>query len=61
VIRWPGRDVDLVAIQAEQGYWAWDFDSYVRAPSWLRLQARKDRRPGRQQPSRVPRPPTQRS
>jgi hypothetical protein len=35
------HDVELVLIQAEQGYWAGDFDSYGRTPSWLRrLQAR---------------------
>jgi hypothetical protein len=32
---------NLVLIQAEQGYWAGDFDSYDRAPTWLRrLRAR---------------------
>jgi hypothetical protein len=37
--------VELVLIQAEQGYWAGDFDSYGRTPSWLRrLQARGQRR-----------------
>jgi hypothetical protein len=30
------HDVDLTLIQAEQGYWAGDFDSYGHAPSWLR-------------------------
>ena len=39
------HDVELVLIQAEQGYWAGDFDSYGRAPSWLRrLQAHGQRR-----------------
>jgi hypothetical protein len=39
------HDVELVLIQAEQGYWAGDFDSYGRTPSWLRrLQARRQRR-----------------
>jgi hypothetical protein len=39
------HDVELVLIQAEQGYWAGDFDSYGRTPSWLRrLQARGQRR-----------------
>jgi hypothetical protein len=34
------HDVELVLIQAEQGYWAGDLDSYGRTPSWLRrLQA----------------------
>jgi hypothetical protein len=34
------HDVELVLIQAEQGYWAGDLDSYGRSPSWLRrLQA----------------------
>jgi hypothetical protein len=38
-------DVDLVLIQAEQGYWAGDFDSYGRAPTWLRrLRARDQHR-----------------
>jgi hypothetical protein len=45
------HDVELVLIQAEQGYWAGDLDSYGRTPSWLRrLQAgdapRRRRRPG---------------
>ena len=39
------HDVELVLIQAEQGYWAGDFDSYGRTPSWLRrLQARGQHR-----------------
>jgi hypothetical protein len=39
------HDVDLVLIQAEQGYWAGDFDSYGRAPTWLRrLHARDEHR-----------------
>jgi hypothetical protein len=53
------HDVDRVAIQAEQGYWAGDFDDYGRGPSWLRrLQAREGRRRGRR-PGRVHRPTTQ--
>jgi hypothetical protein len=48
------HDVELVLVRTEQGYWAGDFDSYGRAPSWLRqLRSGEDRRQRRR--GRVPR------